>query len=54
MMNKTVVAIAILLYNLVLIAGTTFVVVVTGWSMWTFLLTMCFIMNLKTESKSES
>lgn len=30
------------LYNLALIAGTAYLVQVYDWSMWTFVLTMCF------------
>ncbi len=38
-------SILVLSYNLALIAGTAYLVQVHNWSMWTFLLTVCFIAN---------
>ena len=47
-MNRTVVGIATLLYNLILLVGTTYLVVEYSWSMWTYLLAMVFITTIKT------
>ena len=40
--------VAILLYDFALVAGTTYVVIVYDWSMWTYLLTLCFFMTKRT------
>ena len=48
-MNRTVVGIAVLLYNLTLIVGATYLVVEYSWSMWIYLLTLCFITSIKTD-----
>lgn len=50
-MNRTVVGIATLLYNLTLLVGTTYLVVEYSWSMWAYLLAMCFVTSIKTEDK---
>lgn len=52
-MSKIIVPIAVLLYNIVLIVGTTYVVVQYNWSMWTYLLTLCFMLSFK-DKKDES
>lgn len=36
------VKIALMVYNLILIGGTAYLVQEHNWSMWTFLLAMCF------------
>jgi hypothetical protein len=55
-MNNTVVGLAIILYNLTLIVGTTYVVIEYNWSMWTYLLTLTLMLGLKTtkDEKNES
>ena len=55
-MNKTIVGLAVILYNLTLIVGTTYVVIEYNWSMWTYLLTICFMLSMKNikEDKDES
>ena len=45
--------VAILLYDFALVAGTTYVVIVYDWSMWTYALTLCFFMTKRTK-KDES
>ena len=50
-MNRTVVAIGVLIYNLTILVGTTYLVVEYSWSMWTYLLAMVFITTIKTEDK---
>ena len=47
-MNRTVIGIAILLYNLTLIVGATYLVVEYNWSMWIYLLAMVFVTSIKT------
>lgn len=49
-MNDTILKIMILVYNFLLVAGTAYLVQVYDWSMWTFLLTLCFFV---TTSKSK-
>ena len=44
-MSATVIAIAMLLYNMTLIVGVTYLVVNYNWSMWTYLLAICFLTN---------
>lgn len=41
-----------LLYNFAILAGTTYVVIQYEWSMWCYLLAMCFIVT-RTENKDE-
>ncbi len=44
----------VMMYNLTLVAGTTYLVVVYDWSMWTYLLTMCFLTSVKTGKAAEN
>jgi hypothetical protein len=37
----------ILAYDLLIVAGSTWLIVEKDWSMWTYLLTMCFMLTLK-------
>lgn len=46
-MNRTIVGIAILVYNLTLLVGTTYLVVEYSWSMWTYLLVALFLQVTK-------
>ena len=40
---------AVLAYDFALLAGTTYLVVQHGWSMWTFLLAALFFVTLETK-----
>jgi len=44
-MKDIVEAILIMSYNLALIIGTVYLVQIHNWSMWTFLLTVCFLVS---------
>lgn len=48
-MKDTIAVIFVILYDLVLLAGTAYLVQEHGWSMWTFLLTGLFFMAAKTK-----
>ena len=49
-MNKHV---AVLIYALILLAGTAYLVEVKQWSMWTFLLVMCFLPSTSCKCKCD-
>jgi hypothetical protein len=34
-------------YNLIIVAGTAYLCAVHDWSLWCFLITACFMLNLK-------
>lgn len=53
-MNKNFIALLIVVYNFALIAGTAYVIVEYSWSMWTFVLTIMFMMNLKSTRDDEN
>lgn len=44
-MNDTITKIFMLIYNLILVGGTAYLVQVYDWSMWTFLLTLLFFVS---------
>lgn len=44
---------SVILYNLIIVAGTTFLVVNYEWSMWCYLLALCFMSNVKTGKAAE-
>lgn len=44
-MNDTIVKLAILTYDFLLLAGTAYLVQVYDWSMWTFLLAAIFFIT---------
>lgn len=48
-MNKTAIAIAIITYNLIIVAGTAWLVAVHDWSGWWFLLTIAVMLNLRSK-----
>ena len=48
---KSVEIIGVLLYNLVILAGTTYVVINYNWSMWTYLLAILFMMSVKDKDE---
>ena len=41
--------VAVLIYVLILLIGTTYMVQIYNWSMWTYLLAMCFIPSIKPD-----
>lgn len=43
-----IIKVMIILYNLILVAGSAYLVDQRGWSMWVFLLAACFMMVTKT------
>jgi hypothetical protein len=47
-------ALLIVVYNFALIAGTAYLVVEYNWSMWTFVLTIMFMGNLKSTAKDDN
>ena len=49
-MSDTITKIFMLTYNFLLVAGTAYLVQEHDWSMWTFLLTLCFFV---TSSKNK-
>lgn len=53
-MNKTVVSLAILIYNFCLVAGTAYLCAVHDWSLWTFLLALLFMMGMHDGTNKKS
>ena len=51
--KELIVLLMVILYDLVLLIGTAYLVQEHGWSMWTFLLTMCFFMTAKTKDEKD-
>lgn len=47
-MKDIIIAIFIIVYDFLLIAGTAYLVQVYDWSMWTFLLAALFFITTKT------
>ena len=47
-MKDVIIAILVIAYDFLLIAGTAYLVQVYDWSMWTFLLTGLFFITAKT------
>jgi hypothetical protein len=41
----------ILLYDMTLIAGATWLVVEKDWSMWTYLLALCFLYTISNKTE---
>ena len=52
-MSETIVSLGVLLYNFLLVAGTAWLIAFYDWSMWTFLLTVCFITSRTTVKNKE-
>ena len=46
-MSDNFVVFMILLYNFAILAGASYLIVVYDWSMWTYLLAMCFMLSLR-------
>ena len=45
-MRDNFVVFMILVYNLTIVAGASYLIVVYNWSMWTYLLAMFFLVSL--------
>ena len=52
MYKDEVVVFLILIYNFAIVAGASYLVAVYNWSMWSYLLAMCFMVSVKS-SKDE-
>lgn len=46
-MRDNFVVFMILVYNLTIVAGASYLIVVYNWSMWTYLLAMFFLLSLR-------
>jgi uncharacterized protein (DUF983 family) len=46
-MSDNFVVFMILLYNFAIVAGASYLVAVYNWSMWTYLLAMCFMLSTR-------
>jgi hypothetical protein len=51
--TETLIAFGILIYNFTLVAGTAYLVALHDWSMWTFALTYCFMLTLRSRSEKD-
>lgn len=40
-------------FNLIVVAGATYLIAERNWSMWTYLLALCFMFNVKTGKAAE-
>ena len=52
-MKDVIIAILVIVYDFLLIAGTAYLVQEHGWSMWTFLLTALFFITAKQGKTNE-
>lgn len=52
-MYKTIVALAVLCYNLIIVAGTAYLVSWQGWSGWWFALTILLFISFKDHDKED-
>lgn len=50
-MKEFAITLLVLTYNLILIVGTTYLVVTYNWSAWTFLFTLCLLYSVKSKDK---
>lgn len=50
-MKEIFLALTICLYNLALFIFTAYLVDQSNWSMWTFAITLCFVMSVRTKDK---
>lgn len=50
-MKEFAITLLVLTYNLILIVGTTYLVVTYNWSAWTFLFTLCLLYIVKYKDK---
>ena len=53
-MNYTLAFIFAVTYNLLLLAGTSYLIIEYQWSPWWFLLTVLLLANVSTSNKKES
>jgi hypothetical protein len=44
---KALIVLFVLTYDLIVLAGTTWLVVEHNWSMWTYLLALCFMFQIQ-------
>lgn len=51
--KELIVLLTVILYDVFLIAGTAYLVQEHNWSMWTFLLAMCFFMTARTKDEKD-
>ena len=50
---EAVAVVVTMLFNLVVLVGATYLVAEREWSMWTYLLALCFMFNVKTGKAAE-
>lgn len=51
MTEKLLMTYGMMIYNLAILSGTAWLVVEHNWSMWTFLLALCFMVSVKSGDK---
>ena len=51
-MSYVVLNLICVVYNAFLVTGTTYLVAVLDWSMWTYLLCMCFMVSVNKRDKN--
>jgi hypothetical protein len=52
-MSEAIVVIAVLLYNLAILVGATYLVVVYDWSLWTYFFAIFFTLSIAKRKKDE-
>lgn len=52
-MAEALILLIVVLYNFSLVAGATFLVITYEWSMWTYLLALCFVTSVRTGKAAE-
>lgn len=52
--TDSIVKIFVMIYDLILVSGTAYLVQEHNWSMWTFLLTMCFFLIPRKKESNAS
>jgi hypothetical protein len=50
-MSKTMLGVAVLIYNFAIVAGTAWLVAVHDWSGWWFMLSLAIMMNIKNKDE---
>jgi hypothetical protein len=50
-MNKTVIGIAIIIYNFLIVAGTAWLIAVYDWSGWWFALTFALLISVRSKDE---
>ena len=51
--SEAFVLLVVVCYNFAVVAGTTYLVAEREWSMWTYLLALCFMTTVKTGKAAE-